>query len=229
MIQVGKHAWGTPKCGISLLDNTWMKVSTDRDYRFLLARNPYNRVVSLFADKVVDINGGLCVHYNIDTNDYMRRERLSQKQVSSYALVDNLLPIRNLTFKKFCLNISPRLVHRGDDHVKKQSCNAPDFLFDDIIWVEDLPECFKIPAKKVGVNIDTSRESLKQKGRSSHFTPKLDSLNNLSEPWNITVLEWWKYKSFPSDYSIFFDDELKSHIYELYRDDFEYLKLEQMK
>jgi len=229
MKQISKHAWGTPKCGISLTLNVWQTVSVDKDYRFLVARNPYNRIVSLFAEKVVDINTNLAKKYNIDLGDVIKRERASEKQLKKYCLIDKVTPVRDLTFKNFCLNLHKSNVDDGEEHVKKQCFGAPPEPFDDIIWVEDLPECFNIPAQKLGVNINTSKEELEKSGgpphAPSHFTPRSDELNTLDQPWNISVLQWWEHKAFPSDYSVLFDDEIRDCIYELYKDDFEYFGL----
>ena len=55
---VGKHAWGTPKCGISLIKNIFAEVEKpDSKYVFLLARNPFHRLVSIYAEKAIDVNG----------------------------------------------------------------------------------------------------------------------------------------------------------------------------
>jgi len=229
MKQAGKHAWGTPKCGISLTLNVWQTVKVEKDYSFLLARHPYNRIVSLFAEKVVDVNGNLAKKYNLELCDFVKRERAAEKQLRGYCNLDSVTPVRDLTFKWFCLNIRKESVDSGEDHIKKQCFGAPEKPFDDIIWVEDLPECFNIPAEKLGVDINTSKEELEKSGgpphAPSHFTPRSDELNTLDQPWNIPVLQWWEHKAFPYDYYTLFDNEIKECIYNLYIDDFKYFGL----
>ena len=57
MQQVGKHCWCSPKSGIILAESTWQNVLVpDSDYKFLQMRDPYNRVVSMFLNKIVDID-----------------------------------------------------------------------------------------------------------------------------------------------------------------------------
>ena len=57
MQQVGKHCWCSPKSGIILAESTWKNVHVpDSDYKFLQMRDPYNRVVSMFLNKIVDID-----------------------------------------------------------------------------------------------------------------------------------------------------------------------------
>ena len=230
MQRVGKHAWGTPKCGISLLDNTWSMISTDQDYEFVLARNPYNRVVSLYAEKVVDVNGNLRRQYNIPEDDVIGRERASERQLRNYCPIDTVSPVRDLSFKNFCLNLSQRFVHGGDQHVRKQCDGAPERKFDDVLWVSDLPDCFNIPVEKLGITLDTSKESLEKKGSHPtgpcHFTPRLDELNSLENPWDITVQQWWDLGAFPSNYDVLYNDEIRDTVYNLYRDDFEFFGLE---
>ena len=230
MQRVGKHAWGTPKCGISLLDNTWSMISTDQDYEFVLARNPYNRVVSLYAEKVVDVNGNLRRQYNISEDDVIGRERASERQLRNYCPIDTVSPVRDLSFKNFCLNLSQRFVHGGDQHVRKQCDGAPERKFDDVLWVSDLPDCFNIPVEKLGITLDTSKENLEKKGSHPtgpcHFTPRLDELNSLENPWDITVQQWWDLGAFPSNYDVLYNDEIRDTVYNLYRDDFEFFGLE---
>ena len=57
MQQVGKHCWCSPKSGIILAESTWQNVHVaDSDYKFLQMRDPFNRVVSMYLNKIVDID-----------------------------------------------------------------------------------------------------------------------------------------------------------------------------
>ena len=57
MQQVGKHCWCSPKSGIILAESIWQNVNVpDSDYKFLQMRDPFNRVVSMWLNKIVDID-----------------------------------------------------------------------------------------------------------------------------------------------------------------------------
>ena len=57
MYRVGKHCWSAPKCGCQLAQYVWSDLMVDSDYIFYQGRNPYDRIVSLYAGHFVDING----------------------------------------------------------------------------------------------------------------------------------------------------------------------------
>ena len=234
MKKVGKHAWGTPKCGISLLTNVWSGVHVDdSDYSFVLARNPYDRIVSLFAEKVVDVNGNLRRKNNIEEiteNNIERVEQLCSHQLCKYWTGIEGLRVRDVTFRKFCFHLDPKAIDSGDPHVKKQCWEKPNHEFDDVLWVHDLPECFEIPVKKLDLkNFDISKETLIKKGGApkgpNHFTPRSDDLNSLKDPWDITIKEWWDLAAFPSDYNVLYNDEMRETVYNLYKEDFDYFGL----
>jgi hypothetical protein len=239
MKPLNKHCWATPKCGTNLMRNVWKDVTVDKDYTFLLARNPYNRLASFYAEKIII----LCIDqlsqdkYKVDPKNHSERNRVCCTQASDFfRLTKN---IKDMTFKDMCLMMTKEHVDRGDLHIRKQTdfvkstweqswwevgTLPPKDYFDDILFMEDLPECFDIPAKKMGVNVDTSKENLRKLGGENR-TPRSDELNSLEEPWNIPASQWWDYGAMPSDYSVLYDDELRDIVYNLYIDDFEYFGL----
>ncbi|AXN58453.1 hypothetical protein KNU05_gp101 [Synechococcus virus S-PRM1] len=233
MKQVGKHAWGTPKCAISLVKNVWSKIETDKDYSFLLARNPYNRLVSVYTEKVIDVNRRYARQHGVTPTDYDVRGNFMTKVARKFTNVnksnDPKFTVKTLSFKQFALWIDKDWLQRQDDHVAPQIRDKPNFVFDDIIFVEDLPGCFEIPRDRLDVEIDCSKNNLLLLGGTdkgdSHATPTKEDLNDVTEAWDKPAEFWWTHGAVPKDYSLMYDDELKDHVYESFREDFEYLGL----
>jgi hypothetical protein len=233
MKRVGKHAWGSPKCAISLLHNVWSKVKTDKDYAFLLARNPYNRLVSVYTEKVIDVNCRYARQHNVTPTDYGVRGNLMTKVARRFTNVnkstDPKFTVTNLSFKQFALWIDKDWLYRQDEHVAPQTRDKPNLVFDDILFVEDLPGCFEIPRDRLDVEVDCSKNNLLLLGGTdkgdSHATPTKKDLNDISDAWDKPAEFWWTHEAVPKDYSLMYDDELRDHVYELFREDFEYLGL----
>jgi hypothetical protein len=230
MQKVGKHAWGTPKCGISLVKNTWANIAKDIDYVFLLARNPYNRLVSIYTEKVVDVNGRYAEQYQVDLQDFIARSNLMMTPARKFTNMSKIdIPVIHMSFKDFVMAMDREWLFRQDEHVTYQTVGAPDFKFDDILFLEDLPKCFEIPRDKLGIELDCSEENLKQLGGTdrgdSHATPRKKGLNLLGNAYGLPGIFWWAAEAVPEDYSVMYDEEMRDHVYDLYREDFEYFGL----
>jgi len=230
MQKVGKHAWGTPKCGISLVKNIWTDVAKDVDYVFLLARNPYNRLVSVYTEKVIDVNGRYAKQNEVDLQDFAARSSLMMNPARKFTVMSRInLPIIDLSFKDFVMAMDREWLSRQDEHVIRQTVYTPDFEFDDILWLEDLPKCFEIPRDKLGIELDCSKENLIKMGGTdrgdNHATPRKKGLNLLGNAYELPGIFWWAAEAVPEDYSVMYDDEMRDHVYNLYREDFEYFGL----
>jgi len=230
MQKVGKHAWGTPKCGISLVKNVWTNIEKDIDYVFLLARNPYNRLVSIYTEKAIDVNCRYAKQHKIKPSDFPSRSNLMVQPCKKFTRFDLIgkAPM-DMSFKDFVMAMDREWLSRQDEHVIYQTENAPDFEFDDILWLEDLPECFEIPKDKLGIELDCSKENLIKMGGTdrgdSHATPRRDDLDLISNAYDLPAIYWWEEEAVPSDYSVMYDSEMRDHVYNLYREDFEYFGL----
>ena len=231
MEPVGKHAWGTAKCGISLLKNLFSEVHIPNlEYKFLLARNPYYRMVSIYAEKVIDVNGRYAKEKEINENDYIYRGEKMRGPAMVFTQTSKIHLMHLMSFRQFleCID-RDWLDWRYNEHICRQVNDAPKFEFSEILFLEDLPECFERPKKELNMHFECTKENLKLLGRTDkgddHSTPKLDSLNDVEEAWNKPATFWWDQRALPSNYDVMYNDELKEHVYDLYREDFEYFGL----
>ena len=104
MQKVGKHAWVTPKCGISLVKNVWANIEKDIDYVFLLARNPYNRLVSVYTEKAIDVNRRYAKQHRVNPNDFGTRSdlmRVPSSKFTRFCLIDK--EVIDMSFKDFIM------------------------------------------------------------------------------------------------------------------------------
>lgn len=230
MQRVGKHAWGTPKCGISLVKNVWANIETDIEYVFLLARNPYNRLVSVYTEKAIDVNCRYAKQHRVKPNDFGHRSKLMIGPSRKFTRFDSInKKVMDMSFKDFVMAMDREWLSRQDEHVTYQTDGAPDWKFDDILFLEDLPKCFEIPRDKLGIELDCSKENLIKLGGTdrgdSHATPRRDDLDLISNAYDLPAIYWWEEEAVPSDYSVMYDSEMRDHVYNLYREDFEYFGL----
>ena len=231
MKKVGRHAWGSPKCGISLLKNTWADIKEPCQYRFLLARNPYDRLVSFYTEKIVDVNNRFCNFKGVDQHDWDSRNRLMWKPINRFSrpyLLDTIQPM-DLSFKNYVMSLDRGWLQNADEHIALQVKDVPSWEFDDIIWLHDLPDCFAIPRDKLGIKMNINKDHLIRQGGTdrgdSHATPVREDLNNMAGAGERPAHHWWTEGAVPKDYSLFYDKETRDHVYYLFHEDFAYFRL----
>jgi len=221
MKQVAKHCVVTAKAGSTTAIEIWKDIDVPgSNYKFLQARNPYHRFVSIFTFRFAMVNGNRAARASIDPNDYDAREKedLRQQVRSSFMIRNPEQGTRNESFRSFFYNVIK--IHdadkQSDDHIRLQT--VPTIPVDDIIFLHKLPEAYLIPASKLGIDLDISKVP------EMMVTNKRDDVDwsEYSVP-DITVEEWWDFGGTPSDYGLFYDDELLDEVYEYYKQDFDFL------
>jgi len=232
MYKVGKHCWSAPKCGCQLAQHVWANISTDKDYVFYQGRNPYDRIVSLYAGHFVDINGVMWWNRGEPSTLTMPSEERGKAIANrDPRILFNFSDesVSDYSFERFVFEVlNKNLTVNGDVHVRYQTIGYPENRFDDIIFLNELPEGYKKPLTKLELNTDLDYEILKKDEGvvtpSKHITPKKDDLNDVDAA-KLPPKEWWEYGIFPSTYSCFYKNkEVVDRIQDLYDRDFDFFR-----
>ena len=241
MQQVGKHCWCSPKSGIILAESTWQNVLVpDSDYKFLQMRDPYNRVVSMFLNKIVDIDVRHLAdvkrerwvpwidvpdpYDDINSRAEVYKNYLTHVGPGCYRLpMDPNKNLLDYTFRDFVFDVLGNLdlYQWFDPHFAYQTrfffSSNNEIRFDDVVLLEDLPEAYAIPARELGVELDLSPEALAKAGRVG----QKEDIDGPFHEW--TVRQWWDLGKSPlaKYYDSFYTDEIRAKVKELYAPDFD--------
>ena len=241
MQQVGKHCWCSPKSGIILAESTWQNVLVpDSDYKFLQMRDPYNRVVSMFLNKIVDIDVRHLAdvkrerwvpwidvpdpYDDINSRAEVYKNYLTYVGPGCYRLpMDRNKNLLDYTFRDFVFDVLANLdlYQWFDPHFAYQTrfffSSNNEIRFDDVVLLEDLPEAYAIPARELGVELDLSPEALAKAGRVG----EKEDIDGPFHEW--TVKQWWDLGKSPlaKYYDSFYTDEIRAKVKELYAPDFD--------
>ena len=241
MQQVGKHCWCSPKSGIILAESTWQNVHVaDSDYKFLQMRDPFNRVVSMYLNKIVDIDVRHLAdvkrenwvpwidvpdpYDDIESRAKVYKNYLTHTGPGCYRLpMDPGKSLLDYTFRDFVFDILGELdlYQWFDPHFAYQTkfffTGDVEMTFDDVVMLEDLPEAYAKPAKALGVELDLSAEALAKAGRVG----VKEDIDGPFHSW--TVRQWWDLGKSPlaKYYGSFYTDEIRDKVRELYQPDFD--------
>ena len=241
MQQVGKHCWCSPKSGIILAESTWQNVLVpDSDYKFLQMRDPYNRVVSMFLNKIVDIDVRHLAdvkrerwvpwidvpdpYDDINSRAEVYKNYLTHVGPGCYRLpMDPNKNLLDYTFRDFVFDVLANLdlYQWFDPHFAYQTrfffSSNNEIRFDDVVLLEDLPEAYAIPARELGVEVNLDPEHLKKAGRVG----EKEDIDGAFHQW--TVKQWWDLGRSPlaKYYDSFYTDDIRAKVKELYAPDFD--------
>lgn len=201
---ISKHCWVTPKCGISYAKKHFGNINIPNDdYKFIIVRNPYERLVSFYCQKVIKyfLTEKRIPHYCEVSKINKGLEYYTYFEIDS-----------NISFKDFVKDLSTRNIFKMERHLKPQVSGIENILFHKVVKLERFNE----DIKEVCSELNIDYESLMQKPIENTYN-KLDSIKE-------TVFDrtptWFLENGIPNNYELFYNDEIKKLVYEIYQSDF---------
>jgi hypothetical protein len=195
--QLSKHCWATPKCGISFAEKHFLDIDRNINYKFIMVRNPYNRLVSFYINKVV-------YQGNPPWN-------LKDTYVDEVTIPHLGKGNTGISFEEFIKLLSGVNVYSAERHLKPQSNGVLNMKFNKIVKMESFIEDIKEVCEKLDFNYD----KIIQK-KSNHFERDSSITKKVfDKPSN-----WFRENSIPKNYELFYTQELKDIVFNLYEKDF---------
>jgi hypothetical protein len=203
-------------------------------------RDPFNRVVSMFLNKIVDIDVRHLAdvkrerwvpwidvpdpYEDINSRAEVYKNYLTHTGPGCYRLpLDPNKSLLDYTFQDFVFDVLANLdlYQWFDPHFAYQTrfffSSNNEIRFDDVVLLEDLPQAYEVPARELGVELDLSPEALAKAGRVG----EKEDIDGPFYEW--TVKQWWDLGKSPLTkyYSSFYTDIIRAKVKELYAPDFD--------
>lgn len=204
MEKISDHCWATPKCGnITALTHFNFR-KPDIKFRFVIVRNPYRRIASFYISKVIEHGRSDVSSVSKDNLPSYRRNWIPHIQNSAATL--------NCTFEEM-VTFLPDPKGKVDRHLRLQIeglTDPPPYIVRLENWVEDI----RVVCERL--DLDHSKYGYVWENRSI-------VTDDVTEYVGDVKASWFRENSTPSDYSLFYNDQMRKMVRDLYRKDFDWL------
>ena len=204
--RISKHCWATPKCGIRTAQihfpNGGKYEVKNSNFKFVIVRNPYARIVSFYISKVINK-----LHYE-QTKKELGGQIPHLKTGKMTFTFEEMVPLvtgdggaeRHFKYQSTAMNITEMGTSAKDFHIVR--CEH---------WAEDM----KLVCEKL--NLDHSFYGYVWENRSETTDSVIDYVGDKTP-------DWFRKNGAPSDYNLFYNDRTKEIVAEVYSVDFNWLR-----
>ena len=194
----GKHVWATPKCGITFVDTHLRHYNKNKNYQYIVVRNPYIRIVSFYSQKIVK---------KYEAGDRHIWHWIQNPEESNY-----------ITFEEFVHKLNNINVYTSERHLLPQSYGIVNQIFNKVVSLEN----FKEDMKDVCRELDLPYDEIISKNKENTY----NKVNTITTKVHDKKPDWFIENGIPSDPSLFYTEELKEIVYNKYKSDFEIFNYE---
>jgi len=196
--KISKHCWATPKCGISFAKQNFKEVNRNTNYRFIIVRNPYSRLVSFYVNKII---------FQADPPWNLRSEYVNEIKIPLIDISDT-----SISFSQFILELENLNVLKIERHLKPQWMEVENIQFNKIVKLEN----FNFDIRDVAQNLGLDYEYIINLPKTNEFKKNSDIKELVCDKKS----SWFRKHGIPKDWRLFYSSENMKIAFKLYEKDF---------